>query len=380
MMRMQPLPVLAALFLYTGVVLGEPVASRYELAADGSILRSTEWVLTTKGQVELRHDLAAGSDPAAARAVDVATGKPLGGAVAGGTLVIRLEASLAEGAERRVSIVERLTGDRYLRRGSGLLVFDATLPAGRHSVIFPPGYSLASTSHPVQTDVRDGRVRAGLIVPDGASHPVRLEALAVFGARPDAPVEGSFRADDGRFIVYWLDDPATHKVNLALELDIDRPGQAHVYSVLIKKDNITNARTVDVDRGRELPTRIVTGAEATAIGDSGVTFPADASVLVGDLPAPVPVGGRTRVRLYQTATDTEGYRLDADGTLRYDRFLARLRTRVVLPEGWGLSALDQPATLSRDERGRIVLDFLRTGGDTPQLRITARRQAGGAGR
>jgi hypothetical protein len=77
--------------------------------------------------------------------------------------------------------------------------------------------------------------------------------------------------------------------------------------------------------------------------------------------------------MYQTATDRRGYRLLPDGELQWDRFLARLRTRAVLPVGWVLTSLDQPAVVSRDEQGRVTLDFLQTGGDSPTLTLTARR-------
>ena len=169
----------------------------------------------------------------------------------------------------------------------------------------------------------------------------------------------------------------TQRIRLALEMVLTKSGQAHVYSVLRKEDNISSPTTLDVDRGVKLPTRIVTGAEANAIGDAPSAFPTDASVLVADLGYAVPQGGSVRVRLYQEATDPDGYRLADDGELRWKRFLGRLRTRAVLPGGWSLTSVDQPALISRDDRGRVVLDFEQTGADSPSLFLTARSRGVG---
>ena len=83
-------------------------------------------------------------------------------------------------------------------------------------------------------------------------------------------------------------------------------------------------------------------------------------------------GANARIRLYQTATDRAGYELMPSGERRW-RFLARTRTRIVLPAGWDLSSLDQSALTHLDAEGRLVLDFAHMGGDVPELTLTARR-------
>ena len=223
--------------------------------------------------------------------------------------------------------------------------------------------------------INGGPLEVGILAVDGPID-VKLEA-AVAPSAPSATLSGSFRADDDRRIIYWLEDPSTQRISLALELLITQPGQAHVYSVLRKEDDITNPRTVDVDRAIDLPTRIVTGREAMAIGDSPTPIPEDASVLVADLGYRVPPGGSARVRLYQVATDKDGYRVSPEGELRWTRFLARLRTRAVLPVGWSLTSVDQPAVISKDAEGRVVLDFLQAGGNSPALYLTARKSGSG---
>ena len=95
--------------------------------------------------------------------------------------------------------------------------------------------------------------------------------------------------------------------------------------------------------------------------------------MVVSLPAPIRAGAASRVRLFQSATDEKGYRLLPDGQLRWDRFLARLETRIVLPAGWLITAVDQPVRLGRDDEGRQTLDFMHPSGDSPKLMLTARR-------
>ena len=146
-----------------------------------------------------------------------------------------------------------------------------------------------------------------------------------------------------------------------------------MFSVLLPTDRILDPVTLDVDRGVELPTRIVSAQEAATIPHSPTPLPDDARVLVADLGYAVPEGGNVRVRLYQTAINP-GYELLPDGDLRLLRFLARPRTRIVLPAGWELTSLDQPALPSRDADGRLVLDFVHAGGDRPSLTLTATRQ------
>ena len=110
-----------------------------------------------------------------------------------------------------------------------------------------------------------------------------------------------------------------------------------------------------------------------AIGDSPTPIPDDASVLVAELGYRILPGGSARIRSYQVATDKEGYSVSAEGELRWTRFLARLRTRAVLPVGWFLTSVDQPAAISKDAEGRVVLDFVQAGANSPTLSLSARK-------
>ena len=157
-------------------------------------------------------------------------------------------------------------------------------------MVLPPGTVLRSSTVPVQTAVEDGRLKLGILHPGPEPLPVRLE---IEPGDPGAvrPIEGDFRAEDGRNIVYWLEEPAEHRIRLALELLLDTPGQAHAFSVLLPTDQILEPVTLDVDRGVELPTRIVSVEEAALIPHAPSPLPDDAKVLVADLGYPFPRAG-----------------------------------------------------------------------------------------
>ena len=348
------------------------LATRYEIGDGNEIRIVSDRIVQGAGVEEYRFSLSPASAGAEAAAVDRTSGSALSSTVVGDGLLISLGRRLGARAERRVRIEEAADRSRYVRpRGEGL-VFEHPVPPGRITVLLPPGAVLGSSNVPVQTAVEDGRLKLGILHPGEEPLPVRLEIEP--GNPGETRVnEGDFRAEDERNIVYWLEDAAENRLRLALELLLDTPGQAHVFSVLLPTDRILDPVTLDVDRGVELPTRIVSAREAATIPHSPTPLPDDARVLVADLGYTVAEGGNARVRLYQTAINP-GYELLADGDLRLLRFLARPRTRIVLPAGWDLTSLDQPARPSRDADGRLVLDFVHAGGGRPSLTLTATRQ------
>ena len=347
------------------------LATRYEIG-EGEIRIVSDRIAAGAGTTEYVFALSDRSIRNLVAVVDRASGEALSPTVTGDEVRIPLGRTLGDRAERRLRIEEVATRNNYFRRSRAGWVFEHAAPAGRITVVLPPGTVLAGSSVPVQTAVEDGRLKLGILHPGPEPLPLRLDVESGDPGQARA-TEGDFRAEDERNIVYWLEDPAAHRLRLALELLIDTPGQAHAFSVLLPTDEILDPVTLDVDRGMELPTRIVSASEAAAIPHAPAPLPDDAKVLVADLGYSVPEGGNARVRLFQTAINP-GFELLDDGDFRLLRFLARPRTRIVLPPGWDLTSLDQPAFQHRDAEGRIVLDFLHRGGDRPSLVLTARRQ------
>jgi hypothetical protein len=347
-------------------------AVRFEISAQGDVRVVTDAILKDRGARTFTQPLSPGSRPSDARAIDRTTGKVLASRVRAGDIVVDLGRALPPRAEQRVGIEELLSGGNLVTITDGRLVFDHPLPPGRAVILLPPGFAVDICSAPAQFAAENGRTKVGVINVESTAARFRLEAGK--GRSRAQQLAATFRAEDDRSIVYWLDDPAIGRMTLALELLVTKPGQSHVYSVLRNQDHITDPVTLDLDRGVELQTRIVSGSEANAIGDSPTAFQPDASVLVADLGYAVSEQGSARVRLYQTATDPTEYSLTESGALKWDRFLARLRTRVVLPPGWTLESSTHSARVSRDEQQRVVLDFVQMGGDSPSLVVTATRE------
>ncbi|MBE3133590.1 MAG: hypothetical protein IMZ55_08955 [Acidobacteria bacterium] len=352
------LAAVAAIALACPMAAAQETLTRFDIPREGPLQIVTDVVVKSPGAQVHRHVLVPESDPAAAKAIDHASGKPLATRVEGSALIVSLGRTLNDKAEQRLGIEERVPRAGFLKPQGQGLAFSSWVRLGRAVIVLPPGFAVARSSVLGQVASEGECVKLGLVKATDGALPVQVEMRpGAAGSVPIAP--GGFRAEDDRNIVYWLGDPESHRIDLALELRITQPGQAHAYSVLRKEDNITNPRTLDVDRGVDLPTKIVSGAEAAALAES--TFPAEAAVFVADLGDNMAAGGSARVRLYQTATDPVGYRLLPMGEIRWDRFVGRLRTRAVLPEGWALTSVDQPALVSVDERARVVIDFVQAG-------------------
>ncbi len=89
--------------------------------------------------------------------------------------------------------------------------------------------------------------------------------------------------------------------------------------------------------------------------------------------APVVRGVSVRLRISETYTDPEHYRLAGD-ELVWDRSLGWPRNSVVLPAGWMLTASSIPAVVSETADRRIRLDFVNPRPDEIAVLIKARRR------
>lgn len=89
--------------------------------------------------------------------------------------------------------------------------------------------------------------------------------------------------------------------------------------------------------------------------------------------APVPKGGSTRLRMYETYTDTARYKV-LNGELIWNRSFGRPTNAVVLPAGWTPTNSSIPATVTTLPDGRSRLDFINPRPDEVNVLITARRR------
>ena len=164
------------------------------------------------------------------------------------------------------------------------------------------------------------------------------------------------RAEQDREITYWLQAPQTHQFRISHDFNVTRLGQSSVHS-FVRKGSIVSASAIyDLDTGEKLPVYNVTGKAVNALGYYPAPSPDDMVVVQGDLPHPLAAGESARVRVIETYTDPESYRI-SNGELTWDRTLARPRNTVVLPAGWFLTEVTVPAIISLDPDGRLMLRF-----------------------
>jgi len=208
---------------------------------------------------------------------------------------------------------------------------------------------------------------------------VKRLALLVFVALsvivlPVKAQESAHRAEQDREISYWLLDPDTHQFRISHDFTVTRAGQKSVHSFVRKGSVVSpDAKMIDLDTGKDLPTHTVAGKDVNALGYYPNAVEPESVAVQGDLETPVAEGRSARIRVQETYTDPAGY-FAQDGELTWKRTVGRPLNFVTLPAGWMLTSVNVPATISLDEQGRIVLRFVNIRNDELSIVIKARRR------
>lgn len=156
------------------------------------------------------------------------------------------------------------------------------------------------------------------------------------------------------FTLYELLSPETHQFAITYDVTETREG-AEVFLNPIRAGSVASKeRVIDRATGKDLQ------------------FEVEAQFIRVHLPAPVPKGGETRIRIIKTYTDAASYDLK-DGRLVFVRPLGIKRNVVVLPKGWELIECASPGIVSTDADGRIRVSFLNDRDDQLPVKIVGRR-------
>ena len=200
--------------------------------------------------------------------------------------------------------------------------------------------------------------------------------LAVGAISAPSAQQGPFseRAHQDREIVYFLKPPETHSFELFHDVTITEEGRSNYVNVVRAGSHATNPGAVNLDTGEALKVETLRGDE---IAKAGVNIGSEpltpqTEVVLITYPA-VERGKTTRLRIFETYTDPERYRLDGD-LLVWDRSFGRPRNAVVLPEGYMLTGSAFPARVSLTDDGRIRLDFDNPRNDEVRALIHARKR------
>ncbi len=404
--------------LATGTVLGqapppqtqEDDYTRYELLAPGTgqfrILY--EVTATRSGAPFFFNAIRRGSVATDERVFDAATGQPLKWEVVSGAqaraeghpradletewIKVHLARPVPANGEARVVIDKTYKDEKSYYREGDTIVFDRSLGIRRNSVVLPAGYRLISCNVPSQVlPTSDGRVMISFMNPGPAAAPLVVKArpglasltLSIPDTRgepvtitpPSQAARLVERARQDREIVYVLNDPATHSFDLYHDYTESRPGIGHYFNIVRPGSQVSKPSAVNLDTGETLKVETLKGADLKARNlDPGEPVAAASEVVVISFP-PVKPEGSTRLRISETYTDANRYRLDGE-ELVWDRAFGRPRNSVVLPAGWTVVASSIPAVISEDADGRQRLSFENNRPDDMQVLIRARRSQG----
>jgi len=179
-------------------------------------------------------------------------------------------------------------------------------------------------------------------------------------------------AASDEFTLYELLAPESHQFAITYDVTETREGAQFFFNPIRPGSTASKEQVIERSTGKPLQFEQVSGKEAKVSGLVRQETKDDAQFIRVHLPAPVPKGGETRIRIFKTYTDAASYYLK-DGQLVFERPLGIKRNVVVLPKGWELVGSASPAIVSTDPEGRVHLSFLNDRDDQLPVKIVARR-------
>ena len=408
----------------TGTVQGAPPGaprqtqqdefSQYELLAPetASFKILYEVTSTTAGATSYFNPIRKGSEASDEAVYDMMTGEPLEFEQVTGTearasglsnadpdtsyIRVHLARTIpAGGGQARIRIIKTYKDPKSYFKQGDTIVFDRPLGIRRNAIVLPPGYQLTDCNVPSQVlSEPDGRIRISFM------HQAPGEAALVVKAKPGAqigeaakphpltaarsweapPAQGpaerarlAERAHQDRDIVYFLQSPETSAFSLYHDYTESREGTDKYLNVVRTGSKVSNPSAMILDTGQPLETEIVTGAQMKGAGIDAGADPVtpDAQVVVVRF-APVKKGRSVRLRISETYTAPQSYRLDGD-ELVFDRSLGRPRNAVVLPRGWYLTQLSIPGAVRQTPDGLTRVDFVNGRPDSLDVLIKGKK-------
>jgi hypothetical protein len=371
--------------------------TRYDLQppATSAVKITYEVSATAQGARTFTDDIAKGARVSDVAVHDMMTGEPLKFVVSPNSIAVTLARPVPARGQGRVRIEKTVTDATAYAPTGDVATLTLPLGAGRHDILLPEGYELTGCNIPVRVLAEnDGRTKLDLmnVAPGNATMVVKIRAGVLTGeaAKPKPlttnrsweapPAQGpterqrlAERAHLDRDIVYFLQEPSTNAFSLYHDYTESRPGVDKYINIVRTGSKSSNPSTYILDTGQELKHEILKGAEITAKNiDIGEPVKPDTEIVVSYF-EPVKPGQSVRLRLSETYTAPESYRLDGDD-LVFERSLGRTRNSVVLPAGWYLTASSIPAVVSETQDGRIRLDFVNDRPDSLDVYIKGRKR------
>ena len=375
--------------------------TRYELLGPDSHKFRIVYEITavTPGATAYYNPIRPGSVASNESVTDRATGKPLvfgvvdgptarAGGVRGATddshyIQVKLARPVpADGGEGRVLIDKTYEDAKSYYTQGDTIVFDRSLGNKRNAVILPKGYELVSVNTPAQVlQEADGRIKVAFWNDSAAASPLIVKARPApgFGGNGPSAMAKKFdeRAHQNRKVVYYLQQPETHSFSLTHDYTESRPGVSTYVNIVRGGSTVSNPSARNIDTGAALTGEMIIGEAVKRAEPDAADVKPDTAAVVFHFPAVKP-GQSTRLRIAETYTDSDRYKLVGD-ELVWHRSFGRPANAVVLPAGWILTNSSVPTTVKLLDDGRVRLDFLNPRTDEIDTVITARRRTGGSG-
>jgi hypothetical protein len=372
--------------------------TRYDLQPPGTAAVKIVYEASaiTEGARTFSDDIAATARVSDIVVRDMMTGQPLKFLVGARSISVTLGRPVPPRGQGRVRIEKTVTDAKAYARVGDTGTFTVPLGAGRHDLVLPAGYELTACNVPVRVLAEDdGRTKLDLmnVAPGNVTLVVKMRAGALTGDAAKAkalttsrsweppPAQGpterqrlAQRAHLDRDIVYFLQEPSTNAFFLYHDYTESRPGVDKYINVVRTGSRSSNPSAYILDTGEELRHETLKGAEITAKQiDIGEPVTPETEIVVSYF-SPVKPGESIRLRLSETYTAPQSYRLDGND-LVFERSLGRTRNSVVLPAGWYLTASSIPAVVGETQDGRIRLDFVNNRPDSLDVYIKGRKRS-----
>ncbi len=322
---------------------------------------------TRPGSTHLINETRHGSDGGGIEVYDPRTGKPLKFEYLPGTEMMarkipgtfrpedhyiwaELPRPVPQGGEGRVLVYKTYKDARtYYSEGDGI-VWTRPLSAQRFGIVLPRGYSLVSANIASQImTTSDGRLKLSLTNPSGGGSPITIRAhktTATFVGQADAD-----KAADDTKTLYDLGAPESHSFRIEQTYSERHKGKTAKLTVAEYAKGIANLAVTDLDT-----------ADTLKVNNGSV-----------ELPVPIE-NDRQSAHLKVSGSVRDGsYRLQQE-QLTFERILHGPRNTILLPEGWEISSVSQPANTG-SYQGRIFVALVNIQNeDALRISIRARRK------
>jgi hypothetical protein len=239
------------------------------------------------------------------------------------------------------------------------IVWVRSLSGYRLGVLLPKGFAFLSANVAAQlSTTSDGRLKLAFANPSGQSNPVTIHARRTAAAF--APTAGADVYFDDVKTLYDLGSPETHTIAVDQSYSDYRKGPRATLDALGYLP-LRDLQVTDLDTAKVLPTTR-SGNTTTAALD-------------------VPIeNDRQSAHLRLTGTLVDPAYTVERGDLVFARTMKGLRNTVLLPAGYEVSSVSQPATIGIHE-GRIFVALINLNAENQYtVRIRARRAASSSDR